>query len=293
MSDGSSFSGRFTKSVIVHANYAQFSAGQVTLATCVNSRMVLWCKAGTGSVSVNKNVCDMDAGRCLFLPWNHHIQYQASVDDPFLLGGVHIVPEHALNKPIVFDVAHNEQHPLARVSFRHDIEIPEIPGLKMGFLDPSAPLIHLLEYIAGLFVQGNPEEWMARQLARQLLCEWLRFEKQSEMHDHSIPPKLERMKQYIASRLHESLSLRDLVEFAQLSSSTVGRMFREHLNTTPVEWIIRVKMERAKVLLRTRRISVAQVGEQVGIPDPYYFSKCFKKATRVSPREYQNQTVWI
>jgi len=38
---------------------------------------------------------------------------------------------------------------------------------------------------------------------------------------------------------------------------------------------------------------VAQVGEQVGIPDPYYFSKCFKKATRVSPREYQNQTVWI
>lgn len=286
-------SGRFTKAAIVHANYAQFGAGQVVLVPRVKSRMVLWCKAGTGEVSANKTVCFMDAGRCLFLPWNHHIQYQASADDPFLLGGVHIVPDHASNKPITFDVAHDDRHSLARVPFRRDIEIPEISGLKIGFLEPSVPLAHLLEYIVGLFVQGPPEEWMARQLARQLLYEWLRFEQRSEMHDHSIPPMMERMKQYIASRLHEPLSLRDLVEFAQLSPSTVGRMFREHLDTTPVEWILRVKMERAKVLLRTRRISVAEVGAQVGIPDPYYFSKCFKKETGISPREYQNQTVWI
>jgi len=293
MQGESSSPDRFTKSTVVYANFAQFGAGQTSLNPYVRSRMVLWCKAGTGSVTVNKNVCSMEAGRCLFLPWGHHIKYEASREDPFLLGGVHIIPEHDLHKAITFDVAHDERHPLTQTSFRRDIEIPELTGLKLGFMDANTPLFHLLEYIVGLFVQGAPEEWMARHLARQLLSEWLRFEQRSEMYDHGVPPNLERMKQFITFRLHQPLSLRDLVEFSQLSPATVGRMFRDHLNTTPVAWILKMKIERAKILLRTRHISVAQVGEQVGIPDPYYFSKCFKKETGIPPREFQNQTVWI
>jgi len=89
------------------------------------------------------------------------------------------------------------------------------------------------------------------------------------------------------------LSLSHLVEFTKLSPSTVGRLFRTHLHTTPVAWITKMKMEKAKLLLRARRLSVAEVAAQVGIPDPYYFSKCFKKETGSAPLAYRRQTSWI
>ena len=284
---------RFPKAAVVNANFAQFSAGQVFKVQCVKSRMVLWCKAGTGSVSVGPNVYAMESGCCLFLPWAHQIRYKASLDDPFLLGGVHIIPEHDTDKAITFTVPHDEQNPLASVSFRRDIAILELSEVMLRSLDFSSPLAHLLEYIVRLFIQSNPEEWIARQLAQQLLSEWLCFEHRGQTHDSGIPLELARMKQYIDTHLHRLLSLQDLVEFSQLSASTVGRMFRKHLNTTPVSWIIRIKIERAKILLRSRRMSVGQIGHEVGIPDPYYFSKCFKKETGFSPQEYKKQGVWI
>ena len=101
------------------------------------------------------------------------------------------------------------------------------------------------------------------------------------------------MRQYVIARLHQPLSLRDLVEFSRLSPSTVGRLFRERLQMTPVAWIMRLKMERAQMLFRTRRLSVNEVGEQVGFSDPYYFSKCFKKASGLSPRDYRKKNYWF
>ena len=58
-------------------------------------------------------------------------------------------------------------------------------------------------------------------------------------------------------------------------------------------WVLQVKMERARVLLRTRRLSVAEVGAAVGIADPYYFSKCFKKVIGQSPQAYRQSAHWL
>lgn len=284
---------RFAEAVIVHANYAQFGPGQRVLNPHVKSRMILWCKAGTGVVVVNGVSCPLQAGGYLLLPWGHSVQYRASKEDPFFVAGIHLIPRHSTNRPITFAVAHHDQHPLAHVSFRKDIKIAEIDGLKLGWFNGNPPITYLLEYIVGLFIRGLPPEWLARQLAQEVLYELVLFERRHEIHDHAMPLELERMKQFILFNIRRTLSLRDLVEFSNLSPSTVGRMFREYLNTTPVSWILRMKMERAQVLLRTRRLSVSQVGGQVGISNPYYFSKCFKKATGRSPQEYRKETAWI
>jgi AraC-like DNA-binding protein len=284
---------RFTNAVVAYANYAQFGPCQKMHASFVESRMVLWCKAGTGEVTINGHVSPMEAGRYLLLPWGHAINYRASQDDPFLLAGVHLIPWHNPRHAITFDVAHNDSSPLRRAAFRKDITIPELPSLKIGWLDSNAPITHLLEYIVRLYIRAAPPAWLARQLAQQLFHELILFDRQREVHDHGVPPELERMKQYVRFNIHRPLTLRDLVEFTKLSPSTVGRMFREELHTTPVTWILQEKMERAKTLLRTRRLSVAQVGEQVGIADPYYFSKCFKKLTGHTPLAYRQRTRWL
>jgi AraC-like DNA-binding protein len=209
------------------------------------------------------------------------------------VAGIHLIPDHRRSTPISFQVAHQEKAPLARVAFRRDVPIPALSRLKLGWLDARAPLTHLMEYIVQLFQRGNPEEWMARHLGRQLLHELVLSEQRNEVHDHGVPPEVERTKQYILANLHRPLSLSHLVEFTKLSPSSVGRLFRAHLHTTPVAWIAKTKMEKAKLLLRARRLSVAEVAAQVGIPDPYYFSKCFKKETGEAPLAYRRQTSWI
>jgi len=283
---------RFATAVIVHANYAQFGPAEVTANPCVSSRMVLWCKAGTGEVTANGMTFPFEAGRCLLLPWEHSVSYRASKDDPFLLAGIHLIPRHTRGRPVAFVVAHHANHPLAHASFRRDMEIAEMAGVKAGWLNDIA-MTHLFEYIVNIFIRGLPPEWLARQLAQQLLGELVRWQRHHEEPDSSPAPELERMRQYVLARLHQPLSLRDLVEFSRLSPSTVGRLFRERMQMTPVAWIMLLKMERAQMLFRTRRLSVNEVGEQVGFSDPYYFSKCFKKATSVSPREYRKKNYWI
>jgi AraC-like DNA-binding protein len=255
--------------------------------------MLLWCKAGKGLVAVNGHAYPMEAGRYLFLPWGHRIHYQASQDDPFLVGAVHVIPKHAANHPVRFHVAHHERDELARVAYRQDVAPPELSGLKVGWLEAAMPLPHLLEYIVRLFIPGNPPEWLARQLAQELLHELILHEAAQTLHEHDVPPDLERMKQYVLFNLSRKMSLRELIEFSRLSPSTVGRMFRQHLHSTPVQWILRTKLDRAKTLLRTRRLTVAEIAEQVGIPDVYYFSKCFKKEERQSPLAYRRQREWL
>jgi len=285
----------FRQAVVVYANFAQFAPGQSIQFPCVESRMLLWCKARKGAVTVNGDKHPFEAGRYLFLPWGHRIHYEASRKDPFLLCGVHVIPRHADSHPVTFRVSHQKHDPLACVRYRQDIgaATAELAGLKVGWLETTAPLTYLLEYIVRLFVRGNPPEWRARQLARELLHELILHETSRKLHDDDVPPDLERMKQYVLFSLERKTSLRDLVEFSGLSASTVGRMFREHLHTTPVEWILQTKLERAKTLLRTQRLSVAEVAGLVGIPDIYYFSKCFKQVEGQSPLAYRGQSGWL
>jgi len=283
----------FPNAVVVHANNAQFAPGQKVSYSRVESRMLLWCKAGSGTVTANDRRCELTPGRYLVLPWAHRIAYQASQHDPFLLAGIHVVPRHASGRPIRYDVAHQPDHELAGVGYRRDVPIPALRGVKEGTFQPTGALPQLAEYIVRVFLRGHPPAWQARQLAQQLLHELIRAEDQREVYDHGVPPELERLKQFVLFHRRQPLSLRDLVEFSKLSPATIGRLFRRYLHTTPVSWIQRVKIECASELLRTRRLSVAEVAAQVGIPDPYYFSKCFRKITGQSPRAYRQRQGWL
>lgn len=281
----------YAQAVVVYANYAQFAPAEVIQNGPVGSRMLLWCRAGTGRVVADKQPVDMDAGRLLLLPWGHTIRYEASRDDPFLLAGIHIVPRHDRTRRVQFEVPHTKQHPLSGAAWRHDRRLAGIGEFKVGRLTPGEPLAHLLEYVVGVFVRGTPPEWLARQLAGLVLQELAATERKEPASEE--PPELERLKQFIDFHMRRPLSLRDLAAFSQLSPATIGRLFRNHLHTTPVTWILRAKIERARLLLRTRRLPVSEVAGAVGFADPYYFSKCFKKLTGQSPQVYRKAGRWL
>jgi AraC-like DNA-binding protein len=64
-------------------------------------------------------------------------------------------------------------------------------------------------------------------------------------------------------------------------------MFKEQMGVPPIQYILRVKMEKAQELLVQTEESVSEVARQVGFQDYSHFSKQFKKLVGLAPTEYR------
>lgn len=99
---------------------------------------------------------------------------------------------------------------------------------------------------------------------------------------------VEIVKAYIQKHYNEDISLNKIVEVTYLSPSYVCDLFKKQTGENIINYLTRVRIEKAKLLLKDIKVKTYEVGQQVGYEDPTYFSKVFKKAVGVSPSEYRN-----
>ncbi len=76
-------------------------------------------------------------------------------------------------------------------------------------------------------------------------------------------------------------------EVCQISESSFYQHFKDWAGVSPNEYRINMRISAAKSMLRNSSITIREIAEQVGFPDPYYFSRCFRRAVGVSPRSYR------
>jgi AraC-like DNA-binding protein len=94
---------------------------------------------------------------------------------------------------------------------------------------------------------------------------------------------------YIEENLAKPLSHALLARTASLSPSRFHFLFRSALGCAPYEYVQRVRLKKAQeLLIRTDR-SVAEIGRDVGHPDPYHFSRMFRRSVGASPIKYRKQ----
>ncbi|MEK4271808.1 response regulator [Paenibacillus sp. FSL R7-0026] len=73
-----------------------------------------------------------------------------------------------------------------------------------------------------------------------------------------------------------------------ISSGHLGRLMKKETGQTFVEYLTQLRMKKAEMLLKQTDMKGYEIGEQVGIPDPHYFSVLFKKHIGRSMNEYRN-----
>lgn len=78
-----------------------------------------------------------------------------------------------------------------------------------------------------------------------------------------------------------------LYELSNVSPKYFGTLFKEQFGVSPKEYAIQLKIERAKELLSTEKLSVSEIGSELGFADLYHFSRVFKQVTSYSPTEYK------
>ncbi|SFI79123.1 AraC-type DNA-binding protein [Paenibacillus sp. UNC496MF] len=106
--------------------------------------------------------------------------------------------------------------------------------------------------------------------------------------DRKRDSDLERAVRYLAERLGESVGLPELAAHAGLSKQHLIYLFNQETGFPPIEYFLRMKMQKAGQLLSLTGLTVKEIAAAVGIPDPYYFSRLFKKRMGVPPTEYRN-----
>lgn len=98
---------------------------------------------------------------------------------------------------------------------------------------------------------------------------------------------------YMEERCAEPIGVSLLAKRASLSPKYFGTIFKEATGQSVSEYLLRLRMERAKKLLRQRKMTVREVAEAVGIVDLYYFSKLFKRIEGIPPKRYADSVAWL
>lgn len=95
------------------------------------------------------------------------------------------------------------------------------------------------------------------------------------------------MEEYIRQNCGQDLKLYDLAEQFHLNYTYLSTLFYQNTKEHFPDYLNRMRIEKAKELLRINNCSIQSVSEKCGFMNQGYFSKIFKKFTGCSPREYQ------
>jgi AraC-like DNA-binding protein len=90
---------------------------------------------------------------------------------------------------------------------------------------------------------------------------------------------------YLERHYAEQLTVEDLAEVAGLSPTSLFRLFREIMGRSPIDYLIHMRIDKARQILRRGGMRVSKVSEAVGFNDSNYFARQFRRITGHSPRE--------
>ncbi|GAB7054770.1 MULTISPECIES: AraC family transcriptional regulator [unclassified Paenibacillus] len=95
--------------------------------------------------------------------------------------------------------------------------------------------------------------------------------------------------QYLTAQYAEPITIELMAETLGYNRAYLSTLFKKHTGLTPVTFLLRLRLDKARHLLRERpELTVEQIASSVGFQDPLYFSKQFKRHYQASPTEYRN-----
>jgi ABC-type sugar transport system ATPase subunit len=92
---------------------------------------------------------------------------------------------------------------------------------------------------------------------------------------------------FINGHLDDSISPKDVADAVHLSSGYLMMLFKNHMDTSIMEFIYKQRIEKSKSMLAEKGKKISEVASDVGIPNSQYFSVLFKKYTDMTPKEYR------
>lgn len=113
----------------------------------------------------------------------------------------------------------------------------------------------------------------------------LRFHAEKKTEPESVAQQI---LDYIQVNFDKEISLGGIADQLQLDPSYVSRLFRQEISITFMDYVISLRLEKAKELLRMSELTVKDIGASVGYANQRSFNRIFKKYEGMTPGEFRD-----
>lgn len=97
------------------------------------------------------------------------------------------------------------------------------------------------------------------------------------------------IKDYIDRNYKKDISAKDVAGILGYSDVYFSKVFKQLFDDNFINYLTKIRIDRAKVLLKDVSFNIKEIGKSVGYADSNYFTKVFKRSIGMSPSEYRNK----
>ncbi|MFD2611675.1 AraC family transcriptional regulator [Paenibacillus gansuensis] len=219
--------------------------------------------------------------------------------------------KHQLQKGCVYHISPpgsslifstNATNPLLYIAVHFDYRLIQWEGMELLSKEPAGalPLPHVLTTEEDSWTKEKFQQlqdgWNEKQPGYEWRCRALLVKLLSEVEkrQHSASLALLRSEQsmrgameHVHSQFKHPKSRLQMARECSMSISNFSLLFKRISGYSYVSYINKIRMERAKSLLRNGIAPINEIAYEVGYSDPLYFSRLFSRETGMSPREYR------
>lgn len=102
-----------------------------------------------------------------------------------------------------------------------------------------------------------------------------------------IPKTVQDAVYFISTDYARDINVQKIAKRLKITPQHLIRLFRRYMYTSPLEYIHKIRMNRAREMLQTTNFSIKEVSDACGFNDQYQFSRLFKKINGCSPRDFR------
>lgn len=250
---------------------------------------ILIVHEGKGTLILEQKSYELAAGIiCIFQPYQlHHVQVDLNPETPFIRSIVHF-------EPTLYE-SYFDKWPSLQAFYKHiyagflqepciySTSDTEPLHILLKSWDQTLPLISKSNYFEefSLFIVA---------FVRAFKELWERQSKLLPLVNHSRKPhQAERILEWLEGHYKEPLRLEQMASELHLSSYHLSHLFKACTGSSISDYVTAKKMQQAILLLTTSELSIARIGEEVGITNSSYFCKLFKTELGITPYQYRKQ----
>lgn len=244
-----------------HHHYVQRREGvpEAILIHCIQGRG--WCRLGGRKWT-------LDEGKAIFIPPGEPHIYGADDQAPWSINWVHFGGKRT--QAYLDALGVSLEQPL--------LNLPDAPVLVQAFE----------EIYSALQLGYTESSLMALSTELGRFLGMLKAHQRAFYHKgRQAEQKIVESMAYMRENIERPLKLEDLAGRVHMSTPHYCALFKRQTNTSPILFLIRLKMQRACELLTSTDLPVSAVGRAVGYEDQFYFCRVFKKTLGLAPTEYR------
>lgn len=242
---------------------------------------------GEGTLITAKEILKVHSGQAFFIPAGTNGKYIASLKNPWKYAWIGF---YADNGNSFIDLLFGENEILNLEISKKELEkgiLSIVSVMDKRIQDvafyqeedfPGNQFCSIRNFSASLEVNSRMMHLFARLLETQGDCRKLTKEEKNLAKD---------AKNYMDCMYKKDIKIQDVARNLHVHPNYLSTLFRKEYGQSPREYLRKVRMNQAKILLSLTEYSIMDISFAVGYTNPFQFSKVFKNCYEVSPTQYR------